>query len=83
MVPYSERRHRIHGVELDPVREAVHADLLRRLRDREDLLTTSILFRFWYRIHVHCRNKPAYPDHETWEAIESYMAFSVKYIHTT
>lgn len=55
------------------VKEAVHADLLRRLRDREDLLTTSILFRFWYRIHVHCRNKPAYPDHETWEAIESYM----------
>ena len=78
MVPYSERRHRIHGIELPPVKEVVHTDLLRRLRDREDLLTTAILFRFWYRIQTHCTNKPSYPDHDTWEALESCMGYGTQ-----
>ena len=30
-VPYSERRHRLRGDELEPVREVVHRDLLRRI----------------------------------------------------
>ena len=73
MVPYSERRHRIHGIELGPVKEAVHADLLRRLAEREDLLATATLFRFWYRIETHCTGKPRYPPHETWREIEAHM----------
>jgi len=69
------RRHRIHGAELGPVKEAVHTDLLRRLEDREDLLTTAILFRFWYRIETHVTNKPRYPPHETWGEIEAHMNY--------
>ena len=62
MVPYSERRHRIHGLELPHVKEAVHTELLRRLETREDLLSTSILFRFWYRIETHCARARRQPD---------------------
>ena len=74
-VPYSERRHRIHGDEVDLVKRAVYADLLRRLRERDDLLASCTLFRFWYRIETHCRNKPRYPPHDTWEQIEAYLGF--------
>ena len=72
-VPYSERRHRIHGDEIGPVKRAVYADLLRRLRERDDLLASCTLFRFWYRIETHCRNKPRYPPHDDWEQIEAYL----------
>lgn len=80
MVPYSssERRHRIHGLELPHVKEAVHADLLRRLAERDDLLTTAILFRFWYRIETHCTNKPKYPPHETWREMEAHMGYGTE-----
>ena len=74
-VPYSERRHRIHGDEVDLVKRAVYADLLRRLRERDDLLASCTLFRFWYRIETHCRNKPRYPPHDDWEQIETYLGF--------
>jgi len=47
--PISERRHRIHGDEIEPVKQAVYADLLRRLRERDDLLAICTLFRFWYQ----------------------------------
>jgi len=72
-VPYSERRHRIHGDEVGLVKQAVYADLLRRLRERDDLLASCTLFRFWYRIETHCRNKPRYPPHDDWEQIEAYL----------
>lgn len=74
-VPYSERRHRIHGDEINPVKQAVYAGLLRRLRERDDLLATCTLFRFWYRIETHCRSKPSYPPHDAWEQIETYLGF--------
>ena len=74
-VPYSERRHRIHGDEVDLVKRAVYADLLRRLRERDDLLASCTLFRFWYRIETHYRNKPRYPPHDDWEQIETYLGF--------
>ena len=77
-LPYAERRHRIHGAELTPVKEAVHTELLRRLETRDDILTTATLFRFWYRIETHCTNKPSYPDHDTWEALESYMGYGTE-----
>ena len=72
-VPYSERRHRIHGDEVDLVKQAVYRDLLRRLRERDDFLVSCTLFRFWYRIETHCRNKPRYPPHDDWEQIEAYL----------
>lgn len=70
---YSERRHRLNGLEVGPVKEAVRADLMRRLAERDDLLTASILFRFWYRISTHCMNKPRYPLHETWRQMEAHI----------
>lgn len=78
MVPYSERRHRIHGIELPYVEEEIHRGLVRRLEEKEDLLGASILFRLWYRIHTHCTNKPKYPDHDTWEAMASYMNYGTE-----
>lgn len=75
-VPYhSERRHRLRGDELKPVKEAVHRDLLRRIEDRDDIVATACLFRAWYRMEVYCRNKPSYPLHETWEQIEAYLGY--------
>lgn len=75
MVPYSERRHRLRGDELEPVKEAIHRELLRRLEERDDLLNTACLFRAWYRMEVYCRNKPAYPDHDTWAEISAFLSF--------
>jgi len=74
-VPYNERRHRLRGDELDPVKEAVHRDLLRRIKDRDDILTTACLFRAWYRMETYCRNKPSYPLHDTWEQIEASLDY--------
>ena len=76
MVPkHSERRHRLRGGELEPAKEAFRRDLLRRLDERDDLLATACLFRAWYRMEVYCRNKPAYPDHNTWAEISAYIGF--------
>lgn len=74
MVPkYSERRHRLNPVEIDPVKEACYHRLFYLLEERahEDLLEASILFRVWYRIDTYCTSKPAYPPHDTWEGIAS------------
>ena len=74
-VPYSERRHRLHGDELQPVKEAVYRDLVRRIESRDDLLITACLFRAWFRMETHCKNKPAYPGHSTWEELEVSLGF--------
>ena len=74
-VPYHERRHRLRGDELEPVKKAIHRDLLRRIESRDDVLATACLFRAWYRMEVYCRNKPSYPLHETWEQIEACLGF--------
>ena len=74
MVPkYSERRHRLNPIEINPVRDACHHRLIQLLQERnpQDLLEASILFRVWYRIDTHCTGKPAYPPHDTWEGIAS------------
>ena len=72
---HSERRHRLRGDELEPVKAAIHRDLLRRLEARDDLLDTACLFRAWYRMEVYIKNKPAYPDHDTWAEISAYMDY--------
>ncbi len=74
-VSYSERRHRLQGYELNPVKEAVYRDLVRRIESRDDLLLTASLFRIWFRMETHCKNKPSYPGHSTWEELEASLAF--------
>ena len=74
-IRYHERRHRLRGDELGPVKEAVHRDLLRRIETHDDFLITACLFRAWYRLETYCRNKPAYPPHEKWSEIEAYLDF--------
>ena len=73
VLKYSERRHRLNPVEIDPVKEACYHRLLHLLEERvpEDLLEASALFRVWYRIHTYCTSKPAYPSHDTWDGIAS------------
>lgn len=72
MVPlYSERRHRLNPVEIDPVKTACYYRLLHLLEERapETLLEASTLFRVWFRIQTYCTSKPAYPAHNTWDEI--------------
>ena len=38
-------------------------------------LPTEPHCRFWYRFETHCRDKPRYPPHDTWEQIEAYLGF--------
>jgi len=68
---YSERRHRLNPMEIDPVKNACYYRLLHLLEERalEDALEASTLFKVWYRIHTYCAGKPAYPSHDTWEAL--------------
>ena len=76
MVPLnSERRHRLTPVEVTPVMEAVEFHLRQLLEDRVDLLTSSILFRVYYRLREHVNNRPSYPPHDTWEEISSYLSY--------
>ena len=72
MVPKrSERRHRLNPVEIDPVKDACYYRLLHLLEERapENLLEAQTLFRVWYRIHIYCTSKPAYPIHDNWNGI--------------
>ncbi len=75
MTSYSERRHRLRGDELEPAKETIHRDLLKRLEERDDLLDTVCLFRAWYRMAVYCKNKPAYPAHGNWEEISAFLNY--------
>lgn len=74
-VPFSQRRHRLNGVEVPPVMEAVEFRLRQLLEDKEDLLTSSILFRVYYRLREHVTNRPNYPPHGTWEEISSNLSY--------
>jgi len=74
MVPYSvERRHRLYPVEVGPVMESVEFQLRHLVKEEEDLLTASILFRVFYRLKEHVKSRPSYPVHSTWSEIQAYM----------
>ena len=73
MVPYLDRRHRLNGVEVDPVMVAVYHRLLRLVEEKEDLLTAEILFRVYYRLREHVTNRPQYPSHSGWSEIRAYL----------
>ncbi len=74
-VPFSQRRHRLNGLEVPSVMEAVEFQLKQLLEDKADLLTTSILFRVYFRLREHVTNRPNYPPHGTWEEISSYLSY--------
>jgi len=79
MVPlaYAERRHRLNPDEIEPVHDAALVRLreLVEARDPERLDEAGSLFRIWYRIHHHVRNKPAYPEHESYELISAQLPY--------
>lgn len=75
MEPFSQRRHRLNSVEVEPVLESVEFRLNQLLEEKEDLLTASILFRVYYRLREHVTNRPSYPSHSTWEEILAYLSY--------
>jgi hypothetical protein len=76
MVPkYSERRHRLNGDEVDPVKEAVYHKLLQLLEEKEDLPTAEILFHVYYRLREHVTSRLNYPPHSMWSEIRSYLDY--------
>ena len=80
MVPYSERRHRLNLMEINPVKDACWNRLIQLLQDRdpEDLLDAVALFMVWYRIENYVKNKPKYPPHETFEQIASSLNYGTE-----
>lgn len=80
MVPYSERRHRLNPMEINPVKNACQNRLVQILRDKnpEDILEAMVLFRVWYRIENYVKNKPKYPPHETFEQITSGLNYGTE-----
>lgn len=69
----SERRHRLNGVEVDPVMVAVYYRLLQLVEERDDLPMAEILFRVHFRLREHVTNRPQYPAHGTWSEIRAYL----------
>ena len=69
----SERRHRLHASEVQPVLRCIDANLRRLLEAREDLDEAQILFRVHYRLKTYVINRPRYPAHGTFEDIAQYL----------
>lgn len=71
----AERRHRINGVEIGPVKEAVENELraLCSARDGDDLLKATALFRVWWRFETHREGQPNYPEPIDWPTISGYV----------
>jgi hypothetical protein len=84
MVPYSQRRHRLNGDEIEPVRDAALYRLLQLVKARVPgtLDEAGSLFRIWYRITYYVRNKPSYPPHETWGEIAICMEYDSESLDT-
>lgn len=73
MVPYSERRHRLHGDEVPKAIEGLRLRLLQHLKTRENLYEARVAFRAFYRLSTYCRGRPSYPNPLTWDLIASYV----------
>ena len=69
MVP-SQRRHRINGLELGPVKNAVRNQLTDYLEARRPRLEAEVLFRVLYRIENPRQGQPNYPDF-SWAAVRA------------
>lgn len=64
------RRHRLHGIELGPVKRAVEAQLSELLNNRENELEAEILFRILYRFNHPYTGKPRYPPF-SWATVKA------------
>lgn len=73
MVPFSQRRHRLHGEEVPEAIEGLRLRLLQHLKTRDDLYGATVAFRAFYRLSTYCRGRPDYPSPMTWALINSYV----------
>ena len=73
MVPYFERRHRLHGDEVPEAIGGLRLRLLQHLKTRENLYEARVAFRAFYRLSTYCRGRPSYPNPLTWDLIASYV----------
>ena len=66
----SQRRHRINGLELGPVKRAICTQLTEYLEARKPRLEAEILYRVLYRIENPNTGQPNYPDF-SWSAVRA------------
>ena len=69
MVP-SQRRHRINGLELGPVKRAICTQLTEYLETRRSRLEAEILYRVLYRMENPNPGQPHYPNF-SWAAVRA------------
>ena len=66
----SQRRHRITGLELGPVKNAVRTQLTDYLEHRRPRLEAEILYRVLYRMENPNPGQPHYPNF-SWAAVRA------------
>jgi len=66
----SQRRHRINGLELGPVKNAIRTQLIDYLEARRSRLEAEILYRVLYRMENPNPGQPNYPDF-SWAAVRA------------
>lgn len=69
----SERRHRLHGVEIPEVLRGLELRLREHLETENDLLGAEIAFRAFYRLLEHRVGRPNYPEPVTWNIIAEWI----------
>jgi len=73
MVPFSQRRHRLHDDEVPEAIEGLRLRFLQHLKTKSDLYEAQVAFRAFYRLSTYCRGRPSYPNPVTWDLIDSYV----------
>jgi hypothetical protein len=74
MVPlFSQRRHRLHPVEVPAVMTAVRLRLQQLVKERSNFDEAIVLFRVLTRFEVHRSGRPNYVEPLTWEIIRGYL----------
>ena len=73
MTLFSERRHRLHGYELEPVLRAVRSELVRLIEEKKDLFEATALFKVLFRFEENKHGRPSYPEPITWGLIEDWL----------
>jgi len=68
----SQRRHRLNFFEITPVKEAVRTRLIELLESRNQRTEAEVLFRVWYRLETHCKNRPDYPEF-SWATVRAFI----------
>jgi len=68
-----DNKRRIHGFEVEAVREAVREKLTKLVKDRQDLETAQTLLRVLYRFESNQVGNPAYPLMGTFSEIATWL----------